>query len=104
MWLHHRCRAKMMRDRKPLKNTERLEDLSRMIHLCMDNRNNEEVKGHMKENLILMNDLSDDERSAHFQFNERQVVNDIGDVQIAYEVAMGLFGHLRSGNQQQAEH
>ena len=45
--------------------------------------------------------LSDDDRSPRFQLNEHQVINDIGDAQVAYEVAMGPFGHLRPGNQQQ---
>ena len=60
IWLHHRCHARIIRDNKPPKNTERLEGLSQMIHLrilCMDNRSNEEVKVHLKESLISMNDF-----------------------------------------------
>lgn len=101
VWLYHRVCAKIMRDNKPLKNTARMDGLSEMIHLCMDN-SSEKVHGHMKK-MIAMNDLSDDDRSPRFQFHERQVVNDIADAQVAYEVAMGLFGHLRAGNQQHGE-
>ena len=58
----------------------------------------------MKESLRAMNDLSDDEQSPRYQFTEAQVLNDIGEAQIAYySVAMGLFGHLRHGDRQRGE-
>ena len=62
----------MRRDNKPLVNTECMNGLSEMIHLLMDEPT-EQNHEHMKESLISMSDLSDDENSPRWNFNEQQI-------------------------------
>ena len=98
VWLHHRVRARILRQNSPIKNGQRLTGLTEMVHLVMDNPN-PAVHLHMKDSLIAMYDLSEDEQSPRHGFSESQVLNDIGEAHVAYSVAMGLFGHLRPNRQ-----
>ena len=75
-------------------NAERMNGLSEMIHMFMDHTTDER-HNQMKESLIAMTDLTDDERSPRFQFNEQQVMDDIGQAFQGYQVGMSMFGHLR---------
>ena len=54
--------------------------LAELIHMFMDHPSgpSDEQHTHMKESLIAMTDLTDDERSPRFQFSEQQVMDDVG--------------------------
>ena len=82
VWLHHRVRARILRQNKPIKNGQRLSGLTEMVHLVMDNPD-PAVHLHMKESLTAMCDLPEDEQSPRHGFTEAQVLNDIGEAQIA---------------------
>ena len=62
VWLYFRCQDRISRGNKPLENTERMNGLTQMIHLLMDEPTRENQE-HLKESLIAMCDLTDDENS-----------------------------------------
>ena len=94
VWLYFRCQARIRRENNVLVNAERMNGLSEMIHMFMDHTTDER-HNQMKESLIAMTDLTDDERSPRFQFNEQQVMDDIGQAFQGYQFGMSMFGHLR---------
>ena len=98
VWLYFRCQARIRRENNVLVNAERMNGLSEMIHMFMDHTTDER-HNQMKESLIAMTDLTDDERSPRFQFNEQQVMDDIGQAFQGYQVGMSMFGHLRRPQQ-----
>jgi hypothetical protein len=94
VWLYFRCQARIRRENNVLVNAERMNGLSEMIHMFMDHTTDER-HNQMKESLIAMTDLTDDEGSPRFQFNEQQVMDDIGQAFQGYQFGMSMFGHLR---------
>ena len=101
VWLYFRCQARIRRENNALANAERMNGLSEMIHMFMDHTTDER-HNQMKESLIAMTDLTDDERSPRFQFSEQQVMDDIDQAFQGYQVGMSMFGHLRRRPQQVA--
>ena len=61
--------------------------LAEFIHMFMDHPSDEQHT-HMKESLIAMTDLTDDERSPRFQFSEQQVMDDVGQAFQGYQAGM----------------
>ena len=80
VWLYFRCQARVRRENNSLVNAERMNGLAELIHMFMDHPSgpSDEQHTHMKESLIAMTDLTDDERSPRFQFSEQQVMDDVG--------------------------
>eukprot|EP00435_Cladocopium_sp_Y103_P064535 s164_g26.t1 len=94
IWMCHRCEERILRDNKPLLNTIRKDELTGMARMCMDGLTDEQSQ-HLKESLLAMTDLSDDDTSPRYNMTEEQVKNDIAQAFQAYQVGMNLFGHLR---------
>eukprot|EP00435_Cladocopium_sp_Y103_P004580 s6601_g1.t1 len=94
IWMCHRCEERILRDNKPLLNTMRKDELTSMTRMCMDGLTDEQSQ-HLKDSLLSMTDLSDDESSPRFNMTEECVKNDIGKAFQAYQVGMNMFGHLR---------
>ena len=102
VWLYFRCQDRIARGNKPVENTERMNGLTQMIHLLMDEPTRENQE-HLNESLIAMCDLTDDENSPRWNFNEQQVRDDLGQAYQGFQVGMHLCGHLRNPNSAQRD-
>ena len=89
----HRCEERIRRDNKPLLNTVRKDELKTMTRMCMDGITYDQSQN-LKESLLAITDLSDDETSPRFNMTEERVKTDIAQAFQAYQVGMNLFGHL----------
>ena len=93
IWMCHRCEERIRRDNKPLLNTVRKDELKTMTRMCMDGKTYDQSQN-LKESLLAITDLSDDETSPRFNMTEERVKTDIAQAFQAYQVGMNLFGHL----------
>jgi len=101
VWLHFRCQERIHRGNNVLVNSERRNGLVEMIHMFMDQPSGDQHR-HMKDSLIAMTDLTDNEESPRFRHTEQQVRDELGQAFQGFQVGMNLFGHLRRPNQEQA--
>eukprot|EP00435_Cladocopium_sp_Y103_P017049 s2646_g4.t1 len=94
IWLYHRSELRIARDNKPILNTMRMNELSQMMHLCMDGLSPDEAEN-MKDSLLALSDLSDDETSPTHGASEESVRTSFAQAYQAYQIGMNMFGHLR---------
>eukprot|EP00435_Cladocopium_sp_Y103_P013694 s705_g3.t1 len=94
IWLYHRSELRIARDNKPILNTMRMNELSQMMHLCMDGVSPDDTEN-MKDSMLALSDLSDDETSPTHGASEDSVRTSIAQAYQAYQIGMNMFGHLR---------
>ena len=86
VWLHKRCELRVRRDYKVIQNRMRMQTLSEMLHVCLAGMNETQTQT-MRDSLIAMNDLSDDENSPRHQVPESQFLLQVQQTYQAYEIA-----------------
>ena len=86
VWLHKRCELRVRRDYKVIQNRMRMQTLSEMLHVCLAGMNESQTQT-MRDNLIAMNDLSDDENSPRHQVPESQFLLQVQQTYQAYVIA-----------------
>jgi hypothetical protein len=86
VWLHKRCELRVRRDYKVIQNRMRMQTLSEMLHVCLAGMNETQTQT-MRDSLIAMNDLSDDENSPRHQVSESQFLLQVQQTYQAYEIA-----------------
>eukprot|EP00435_Cladocopium_sp_Y103_P021232 s4161_g5.t1 len=94
IWLCHRCQLRINRDNKPILNMMRMNELRGMMNMCTDGLSQDQNE-HLKESLLAISDLSEDEGSPTHGNSEQAVKTEILQAFQAYQVGMGLYGHLR---------
>eukprot|EP00435_Cladocopium_sp_Y103_P014576 s4405_g3.t1 len=101
-WMCHRVEQCIARDNKPILNTMRKNELVQMMNLCMDGLSQQEAEN-LKDSMVAMSDLSDDELSPTYRASEETVRTHIAQAFQAYQVGMQMFGHLRRPARRDAE-
>eukprot|EP00435_Cladocopium_sp_Y103_P009035 s4349_g2.t1 len=89
VWLHDRCEKRVNRNNKPILNGFRKRTLKEMIHMCIRGMTSAETE-QMKENLLAMTDLTDDEESPRFGMRDEQVHTECQQAIQAYDFGIDL--------------
>eukprot|EP00435_Cladocopium_sp_Y103_P033238 s948_g8.t1 len=101
IWLYDRCEKRVNRSNKPILNGFRQRTLKEMMHKCMRGLIGPE-KQQMKENLLAMTDLTDDEESPRFGMRDEQVHTECLQAVQAYDVGIDLLRLERDAGTQNA--
>ena len=99
LWLAHRCEHRIFRGKDASLNSERYEVLNMMIRGCMNGMTAFELEN-LKDDLMSMADLTDDENSPRYNATQDVVQNDVNQAFQAYLVGMSFRGRIMQDREQ----
>ena len=99
LWLAHRCEHRIFRGKDASLNSERYEVLIMMIRRCMNGMTAFELEN-LKDDLMSMADLTDDENSPRYNATQDVVQNDVNQAFQAYQVGMSFRGRIMQDREQ----
>ena len=91
--MYSRCEGRVSRDNKRVLNGFRMETLQQMMRICIGGMTREQSRS-MRDNLVAMSDLSDDEGSPTHGKTEDVVKDEIPQAFQAYQVGQHLVDQM----------